>query len=128
MAPETQPKQQFSGGEIRAWVKAITSVMSMVDRFGIAFTVLVLQIVAVKWLGTEKTQDDFLRELLFGEITQGRSLAIYFGLLILVAMFGIDTIARARFTESREIKRLAKEKSEWQERALRTSLSHTKEE
>lgn len=127
MTAQTPAEERYTPAEVRAWVRALTSVMSLVDRFGIAFTVLVLQILAVKWLGSQKTQDDFLRDLLFGEITKGRSLAIFYVILIVLAMFGVDTIVRARLSESREMKRLAKEKTEWQERALGTKLSHTDE-
>ena len=76
-------------------------------------------------MGNEDTQNDFIRELLFSEITGNRSLAIFFGFLILLAAFGVDTAVRGKLTESKEMKRLAQEKSMWQERALGTQLSHT---
>lgn len=122
---ELGSKDRFTSSEVRLWVRAVTSLVSFVDRFGIAFTVLLLAIIAVKWMGSEATQDDFIRELLFGEITGNRSLAIFFGILIVFAAFGVDTAIRTRLTEGEEMKRLAREKSMWQERALGTKLSHT---
>ena len=100
--------------------------MSFVDRFGLAFSVMLLLLFAVKWLGSTQTQDDFVRELLFGQITGRRTLALFFGALVLLAVFGVDTAVRAKLTEKAEMKRLADEKSRWQERALDTDLSHTK--
>ena len=125
VAPEpTQPS--FSPAEVRLWVKAIATFMSFVDRFGLAFSVMLLLLFAVKWMGSTQTQDDFVRDLLFGQITGGRSLALFFGVLVLLTVFGIDTAVRAKLTETTEMKRLADEKSRWQERALGTDLSHTK--
>ena len=78
--------------------------------------------------GSAQTQDDFIRDLFVWSVTGGRTLAIFFGLLILLSVFGVDTVIRAKLTESAEMKRLADEKSRWQERALGTELSHTSKE
>jgi hypothetical protein len=125
MADPEPSASSFNPAEVRLWVKTIAAFMSFLDRFGLAFSVMLLLLVAVKWMGTAQTQDDFIRELLFGQTTGGRTLAIFFIILILLSVFGIDTLVRAKLTESAEMKRLAEEKSRWQERALGTELSHT---
>ena len=117
----------LNSSEIRVLVRATSIIASLVDRFGIAFVVLLLLLLAVKWMGSDQTQDDFIRELLFGEVTKGRSLAVFFVSLVLISLFGVDSIVRAKLTESKEMKRLAAEKTLWQERALQTELSHTDE-
>lgn len=128
MTTEEPPRQTgASPSEIRIWLRCLGTLTSFIDRFGLAFTVMLLLLIAVKWMGSEGTQDDFVRELLFGSITGGRSLAIFFVSLILLALFGVDTIVKARLSESAEMKRLAAEKTMWQERALKTNLSHTGE-
>lgn len=119
--------RSLNNQEVRLLVRATSVIAALVDRFGVAFVVLLLIVATVKWLGNGKTQDDFLRELLFGEITGGRSLGVFLAGLVLLALFGVDSIVRARLMESAEMRRLAQEKSRWQERALQTKLSHTDE-
>jgi hypothetical protein len=120
-------KDPLNSEEVRWLVRCMSLVASFFDRFGIALTVLLLLLLTVKWMGSAKTQDDFVRELLFGQITGGRSLAIFFAVLIAISILGIDTIVRARLTESAEMKRVTAEKTKWQERALQSELSHTDE-
>lgn len=95
------------------------------DRFGLAVIVLGLLFGAVWLMGTAETQDDFVRELLFAEITQTRYLSFFVIVLIVIALFGLDSRSRARKTESHETKRVTDERSMWQERALGTDLEHT---
>ena len=91
----------------------------------LAVIVLGLLFGAVWFMGTEETQDDFVRELLFGEITQTRYLSCFVILLTVIALLRWDSRSRARKTESDETKRLSDERSKWQERALGTDLEHT---
>jgi hypothetical protein len=128
MAKKPRPRPRAAAtAEARLWVKAITAVMSLADRLGIAFTVMIVLIGAVYVLGDDTTENDFIRELLFGEITGTRTLAVFMVSLAVVAVFGADTFIKAKLAERAEMKRISDEKSYWQEKALGTDLSHTGE-
>jgi hypothetical protein len=115
--------------ETRTLVRAVDAFSSLLDRFGVALVLLVMIVWTVKWLGNAKTQDDFIREVLFGEITGGRSLAIFFACMIVSAILGLDGVIRQRLTRSVELTRIAQERDRWRrEWAQRAVGGHTDEE
>lgn len=104
--------------------RVVDSLSDLVDRLGIAFVVPIGIVLTVKSLGNAKTQDEFIREVLFGELTGGRSLAIFFACMIVMSLFGLDSAIRRRLRYGGEFKRMLKENERWQTRALR--LEHRK--
>jgi hypothetical protein len=124
----TEPSKPSS--DLPAWVPPVVAAVNVAgkvaDRFGVAGAVLIVLLAAIWFLGSDKTRDDFVRETLFGAITGKPTLGIFFGLLILVIIFGLDTRARAFKAESKEMKRLAAEKTRLQEQLLERQLSHTR--
>lgn len=118
---------RLSNEEIRVLVRVIGAITAVGEKFGVAFVVFLILLATVWFLGTAQTQDAFLRELLFGSITNTRYLAVFFVALIIVAIFGIDTRVQSYRTETAEMKRLADERTKWQQRALNAPLSHTEE-
>lgn len=111
-------KKEKSPEELGAWLRIVTAITRFVDRFGMAVGMIVLLLFTVWFMGSDKTQDDFVRELLFGEVTKTRHLAMFFVALVAISLFGLDGIIRARLLDSREVKRLAAERDKWQARAL----------
>lgn len=132
MAPRTPARddgrsQGRNSENVRYLVRIVAAIANIGEKFGVAFAIFVMLLLAVYFLGTAQTRDDFIRELLFGSITHTRYLALFFGALIVIAIFGLDTRFRASKTESVEMKRLADERTAWQQRALNAPLSHTEE-
>jgi hypothetical protein len=122
-----KPRSRLNSEEVRLTVKAVNVLSNVAERFGVAFAVLLLTLFAPWLMGTAQTRDDFIRELLFGSVTQTRYLSVYFVFLVIVAVSGFETRLRAFRTERAEMARLAAEKAFWQEKALGTKLSHTAE-
>lgn len=120
--------KHISDGELQAIARLRDALSALVDRLGIAFVVLIAIVWAVKLLANTKTQDDFIREVLFGETTGGRSLAIFFAAMIVTATFGLDSIARQNLRDGADYKRIVEEKRRWQERAIRAECDHIDEE
>jgi hypothetical protein len=108
--------------------KAINAVVAVAERIGCSFAILLLLMLAVWRLGSAQTKDDFIRELLFGSVTHTRYLSLFFIILAGISISGAETFLRSYRTERAEMKRLAEEKTYWQERALGVQLSHTDEE
>jgi chromate transport protein ChrA len=121
--PKEVPPEQ-----LRFWVQVVSALAKIADQFGISFAVIVILLASVWQMGDAETQNDFIRELLFGSVTNTRQLTTFFVVLVVISVFGLDTKVRAYRTESAEMKRLADEKTQWQERALGQSLSHTEDE
>lgn len=108
-----------------AWVNLFTHV---VDRFGVAFGVLILCLLTIWLFGSEKTQDDFIREMLFGTVTGSPATRLFFVALILLALVSSSALFRRWSREGTEMKRLADEKSRLQEKLIGSELSHTQKE
>jgi chromate transport protein ChrA len=125
--PDSKAGRSRSNEEINGWIRVASAITTIGEKFGVAFAVFLILLLAVYVLGSKQTHDDFMRELLFGSITNTRYLTLFFVVLILTAIFGVDTRIRAYRTESAEMKRLADQKSEWQQRAIGAPLSHTEE-
>lgn len=121
----TSTERPRSDAELRVWVQLCGAIGRIADKFGVAFAVMVVFLATVWWMGSEQTQDDFIRELLFGSVTGTRALAWFLVALAVIAIFGLDTKFRSLRTERREMKRLAAERDRWQELALNRPLSHT---
>lgn len=94
------------------------------ERLGMAFAIMTFIVLGVWFLGSTTTKDEFVRELLFGSITNTRYLSLFFVALIVIALFGLDNMFASWRTERAEMKRLASEKTRLQERLL-GPLSHT---
>ena len=77
-------------------VRALAALTALAERLGLAFAVFIVLLSAVWALGSSRTRDDFVRELLFGSITHTRYLSFFFGALLIVAIFGFDTRRRSR--------------------------------
>lgn len=114
-----------SDREVHAATRLVDALSNLVDRVGIAFVVPVAIVWTVKSLGNAETQDEFIREVLFGEVTGGRSLAIFFACMIVMALFGLDSVIRRRLRQGGEFTRTLKENERWQVRVLRLEHSHT---
>ena len=112
---------------LQVLVVGLNALTKVADRFGVAFAVFIILLLAVRWMGSGETQDDFIRELLFGSVTGTRFITLFFVAILVVAIFGLDTRRRDYRTESDEMKRLSDEKTHWQEVALGRPLSHTTE-
>jgi hypothetical protein len=85
-----------SAREIDPLVRALAALTALAERLGLAFAVLIVLLSAVWALGSAQTRDDFVRELLFGSITHTRYLSFFFGALLVIAIFGLDTRRRSR--------------------------------
>lgn len=116
-----------SPAEVAAWLRIVEKVTGLIDRLGVALTVIAVLFCSVYFMGTTKTRDDFIRDLLFGDVTHTRWLSVFLVGMVLVSVFGLDTWVRDRRVERKEMQRLADERDKWQERALNTELSHTKD-
>lgn len=116
---------RLSDQETRALKQFGEALSELVDRFGIAFVALIVMVSTVRLMGSAKTQDDFIRELLFGEVTGGRSLAIFFVCMVITTTLGLDGVRRERLADGVEFRRIVDEKHLWEERALRAERSQT---
>jgi hypothetical protein len=117
----------MSDREVQAIARLRDALSALVDRLGIAFVVLIAIVWTIKLLATAKTQDDFIREVLFGESTGGRSLAIFFAGMVVTATFGLDSMIRQRVRDNADYKRILEENRRWQERAIRAEHGHVDE-
>jgi hypothetical protein len=107
---------------------AVFFIGKTVDRLGVPFAVLLVLLGAIWKMGSETTRNDFIREVLFGDITRTRHLSAFFAILIIVIVGGaIGTRQKGRKDESAEMKRVSKEKTVLQERLLGRSLSNSAE-
>ena len=86
---------------------------------------LVLLFFSVWWMGSSKTKDDFLRELLFAEITHSHYLQGIVAVLTLDAVFGVMLFRSWMSRDRRELKRCAEEKARLQELLAGRQLAHT---
>jgi hypothetical protein len=104
----------------------ITHVLSRcADRFGVPFAILFFLFGAVKLLAKEQTQDDFIRELLFEHVTNRPYVQAFFGSLVVLTILGAYGLLERGRADSAEIKRLAKEKGELQQKLLGRKLSRS---
>jgi hypothetical protein len=60
----------------------------LADRIGISFTMLLVMLFTIWKMGSERTQDDFIRELLFADVTHTRYLSVFVGMLLLIIVLG----------------------------------------
>ena len=130
-SPESARRSEgrfFSREDATHAIRAFAALANFAERCGVAFAVLVVLLFTIWLMGSTETRDDFIRELLFGSITNTRYLSLFVAVLIVIAVLGGLTARRAKVTESDEMKRLADERTAWQERALGRTLSHTAEE
>jgi hypothetical protein len=99
-----------------------------VDKLGVPMAVLILVLFAIRWMGSADTQDKFIQEVLFGSVTHTRHLSVFFAsLIVLILISAVFTRRKKSSDESSEMKRIAKEKSELQERLLGKKLSSSAE-
>lgn len=120
------PERRHDGETMRtvAWVALLERA---IDKLGIPLVLFVICLGVIKTFGSAKTQDDFVREMLFGDITHGPWIRLFFfGLIILCLLWSRITKRRAS-RESPEMKRIADEKSRLQEELIGKKLSHTQE-
>jgi hypothetical protein len=87
----------------------------------------IVVLLAIYQLGSEKTRDDFIREVLFGAVTDTRYLGFFFAAWVLIIMFGGTLAALYRKRESDELQRCAEEKARLQELLAGRGLHHTAE-
>ena len=100
----------------------------LADRFGISAAILVFIVITVKLLGNTDTQDDFVRELLFQDVTHKPWWQLFVGYLVFnVLLFPAAWWVRTR-NESKEMQRIASEKSKLQAQLLGADLHHSEEE
>jgi hypothetical protein len=104
---------------------ALSALGRFIDKFGVSFFVFVLMLITVWALGTAKTRDDFLREILFSEVTQTHYLQWFVVALIVDAIVGVRLMKWWFSREKAEIKRLAQEKARLQELLAGRALAHT---
>lgn len=105
-----------------AWVQLFSQIA---DRFGVPFALFVVCLGVIWLFGSEKTRDDFIREMLFGEIAGSPAARIFFVGLVLLALVNSSALFRRWSREPAEVKRLAAEKSRLQEKLIGRELSHT---
>lgn len=105
-----------------AWVNLFTHV---VDRFGVPFGLLLLCLATIWVFGDDKTQNDFIREMLFGEVTGKPAARLFFLALLALSLVSSSALFRRLSREPAEMKRLADEKARLQERLIGSELSHT---
>jgi hypothetical protein len=129
---EPNPKDPRAKFAEEAYGTAALIFAGIADRFGVPFAMLGLLVGLVKFLGSEKTQDDFVRELLFGAVNKRPILTIVVAAIVLDAVVGFSSWVRHRRAESKEMKRLADEKGRLQEALIgelhRTGLRVTEVE
>lgn len=106
-----------------AWVHYLTV---FTERFGVPFGLLMVCLGAVWCFGDAKTHNDFIRELLFGEITHRPTVGLIFlGLILIILVGNAAALFRRASREPKEVKRIADEKARLQEKLIGTELSHT---
>lgn len=92
------------------------------DKVGVPGAMLVLVLLAVWLLGDDKTQNDFVREALFGDITKTRYLGAFLGILIALSVLGTLLKRKIRLGESAELRRVKMERDFLQEMVLKQGL------
>jgi hypothetical protein len=118
-------KDERAHSSANGWSALLSAIGRFADKFGASFTILVILFIAVWFMGTAKTKDDFLREILFADVTHGHWVQAFFILLAFDAVFGV-TLARAWLSrERRELTRCAEEKAKLQEMLAGKPLAHT---
>lgn len=125
----TKSKTEKAGKEANALVQAAAKLVWVVaysfDRVGIPMTLLLISLGSIWLLGNEKTQDEFVRELLFAEKTRGLVTA-YFVFLVTCCLFGgVFNWRKLHREDGDEMKRIGAEKSRLQERLIGQELHHT---
>src|SRR5690349_11374709 len=121
MATNENKGKKGKKDSLSGWEKAALIAIRLIDRafdtFGVPMTVLFGIFLIVYKFGSAKTQDDFIREILFRGVTQTPWLQIFFVGLISVAIYlGVKARRRGRVLEGREMQRLADEKTRLQEK------------
>lgn len=107
---------------------AVVIAGSAVDKLGVPMVTLLMILGAIRVMGKTETQDQFIQEVLFGSMTHTRHLSIFFASLIGVMLIsGALTWRKKSVDESNEMKRIAKEKGDLQERLLGRRLSSSLE-
>ncbi len=122
---KTTPPKPGGKSDLSAWKMFVFVFGNAVDKLGMPAAIFTMCLFAVWLLGSEKTHDDFIREVLFADVTHTRYVQLFFGGLVLLSVGGILVNRRSKRTESKEMKRLADEKSRLQEKLAGTTLSHT---
>lgn len=117
-------------GHIGWQSQLIFEAFAVLDRvantFGIPAATLLLCFGAVWFFGDAKTKNDFVRELLFRDVTHTPWLSLFFAILIVVSAVGAwRATVRRRALESTEMRRLASERTRLQEKLLEASVSHS---
>lgn len=123
--PQRGGTQPPAPREVGVWITIAQSFGALVERLGIGFSVLIVLLLTVWFMGSERTRDDFIRELLFAQITQTHHLQAFFGFLIVFTLFGVDSVLRGYRSEKAEMRRLSAEKTRLQELLARRELAHT---
>lgn len=89
---------------------------------GPAFTVLFGSIFLLWMSGDAPTENEFVRRLFFGEVTRGGVAwplqAFFILLIVLVLLRGARVIRSSKSAENAELKRVADERTKWQDDAL----------
>ena len=115
-----------SGG---GWVQAFTLFAlifnQVAERFGVTAAIFCLLLGAVRLFGDAKTQNDFMREVLFADVTHTRYVQVFFGALVALMACGALLRKKSITDESKEMKRLAAEKGALQQKLIGSTLSHT---
>ena len=126
-ASEVEKKQPGPKEKARVTWPVVAFQVSMLfdkvaDKFGICAVVFVLVVGTVWLLGDQKTQDDFVRELLFREVTH----TPYLSVLMVMLLSGIVVTGLAkrskRNAENAEISRLAQERNDLQQQRLNVPI------
>ena len=110
---------------VNSWAPLLAAVGRFVDKFGVSFSLILVLFLAVYAMGNAQTKDDFIRELLFAEITGTAYLQGAVGILTLDAVFGVILWRKWLSGESLELKRCAEEKARLQELLAGRALAHT---
>jgi hypothetical protein len=107
-----------------AWTELVRAIT---ERFGPSAGVLVFMLLTAKVLGSEDTQDEFFRAVVFGE--KGWGLPLMTFILLLDVAAGVRLFQRLfRLSDSEEKERVIKERNRLQEELLNRKLSHTMKE
>ena len=106
-------------GNVLAWLDFFGRVA---DRFSVAGALIFFFFGAVWFFGSTKTRDDFIRELLFSDVTGTHYLQAFFFLLVMIAVYNTSLLFRWISGERREMKRVVKERNKLQERLIGEKL------
>jgi len=117
---ETDLAKKASKADLAIFVMA-----QAVDKFGMPAALFMICLTAVWVLGDAKTQNDFIREVLFADVTHTRYVQGFFGALVALAIGASAIGIRKKRAESSELKRIAAEKTRLQQKLIEAELSHT---